>query len=300
MVAVYPLEAPAQRRASLRMITDGDRPAYDTESQQQRRAVVRTDMEAGETILATMGGNALGVYWHLCKRATDGECWPSLDDIAEATKLSRKHVTRILDDLEAGGWIERKRRTNRYGMATSTMYRIIVKSRTDGCDIDETRRGHGVDMDPSEMSHELVTNHIQTNNKPEDVNTPLPPETGGSDGRPKKPLPENGVAQQIVKAYCLVARLEQPANYRKAVGQAAALAKAGVRPEDIPELYEFVAGWAKSADLGLLLNQVDRWRSSKPRALTAEPLKRDSVDWSDPVQVEAYRRNAELQMLRQL
>jgi hypothetical protein len=65
-----------------------------------------------------------------------------LDDIAEATTLSRKHVTRMLDALEEGGWITRTRRTNNFKMATSTMYELPHLSRTYGCDITETSLGH--------------------------------------------------------------------------------------------------------------------------------------------------------------
>ena len=82
---------------------------------------------------------------------------------------------------------------------------------------------------------------------------------------PVTALPTNGTAQAIVAAYCEAAGIQRPAVYKKAVGQAALLAKAGVTAEDIPDLYRYVSGWADGADLGTLLGQVDKWRASKTR-----------------------------------
>jgi hypothetical protein len=77
-------------------------------------------------------------------------------------------------------------------------------------------------------------------------------------------LPENGTAQQIVKAYCEAAGIEKPAAYAKAVGQAQQLANAGVTPEDIPDAVTWCAGqeWLGGAvDLGTILSQADKWRA---------------------------------------
>jgi len=64
--------------------------------------------------------------------------------------------------------------------------------------------------------------------------------------------------------------LSRPANYGKAAGQAKRLHEAGVTAEDVPSLYGYVVSWAKSADLGTMLGQVDRWRQEQRRP-TAPP-----------------------------
>jgi len=122
-----------------------------------------TDTDAGDTVLATLGGTCFGIYWHLTRRANaERQCWPSLDTIAEANKLSRKHVTRCLDLLEEAGWIIRSKRTNGYGLATSTLYTVNDKPRTFACDQRGTSPRQALDTGASQMSHELDTNQTQT------------------------------------------------------------------------------------------------------------------------------------------
>lgn len=152
-----------QARGNLRVIGDDER----------REPFVQVVASAGETIMGTLGTAAFGVYWHLCKRANNGQCWPSLDDISEATKLSRMHVTRMLDLLEDGGWITRTKRTNAYGMATSTLYTIIEKPHESGCNIGFTS-----------VSHDELSDVTRTRTKPDtnqdpptgEITPPTPPE----------------------------------------------------------------------------------------------------------------------------
>lgn len=81
-----------------------------------------------------------------------------------------------------------------------------------------------------------------------------------------RPLPTNGAAQQIVKAFCEAVGIPQPGNYSKAVGQAQQLVKAGLTPEQVPE----IVGWlfsdsfwaAKGIDMGTVLSQYDKWRAA--------------------------------------
>ena len=57
---------------------------------------------------------------YLAERADDdGECWPSVDLIADETELGRRTVIRQIAALEAGGWLAviRSRRGNRYRLA---------------------------------------------------------------------------------------------------------------------------------------------------------------------------------------
>ena len=57
---------------------------------------------------------------YLAERANDeGECWPSVDLIADETELGRRTVIRQIAALEAGGFLAviRSRRGNRYRLA---------------------------------------------------------------------------------------------------------------------------------------------------------------------------------------
>lgn len=81
--------------------------------------------------------------------------------------------------------------------------------------------------------------------------------------KPKKPLPTNGPAQQIVAAYCAAAGIDEPASYKTAVGIAANIAKSGVTPDDIPSLYAASCWGDGTADLGKMLKSVDRWKQAK-------------------------------------
>jgi DNA-binding MarR family transcriptional regulator len=129
----------------LRVIRDEDTPLYDgiAPAQAMARGFTMMSNEVGETILCDLGASAFGVYWHLAKRSKNGQCWPSLDDIADATKMSRKNVTRMLDILENEGWITRTKRSNAYGMQRSTLYTLVEKPRTYACDRDGTEPGQG-------------------------------------------------------------------------------------------------------------------------------------------------------------
>ena len=101
---------------------------------------------------------------------------------------------------------------------------------------------------------------------------------GGRKTAPKaKPLPENGPAQQIVKAYCAAIGIERPVNYGKAVGQAKQLADAGITPMEIPQIVKWLQGqkWVDGAvDLGLVLNQADKWQAVKNKPA---PIRRHVV-----------------------
>lgn len=170
----------------LRLVLNEEAPAYDGQRKSASFVMIPTDV--GTTIMGTLGVSAFGVYWHLARRAKDGKCWPSLDDIAEGTMLSRKHVTRMLDALEEGGWVIRTRRTNNFKMATSTMYELPHLSRTYGCDITETSLGHDT---PRNVT---VTRSI-TRVEPDYREPPLSP-SGGTEKKPrtrgtKTPVPDD-------------------------------------------------------------------------------------------------------------
>ncbi|HXH56582.1 helix-turn-helix domain-containing protein [Iamia sp.] len=142
-------------------MSEEEQATYD--GQPVRRPFVMVDRAVGETILATLGGTCFGIWWHLLRRSKDGRCHPSLDDIAESCHLSRKHVTRCLDQLEEGGFITRKRRANSHNMSVNTEYQIAVTPNKRGCDIGVDI---GVDIGHVQMSHELEPNKITREGPP--------------------------------------------------------------------------------------------------------------------------------------
>lgn len=169
----------------VRAIADEEAPAYD--GQRKSASFVMIPTEVGATIMGTLGASAFGVYWHLARRSKDGKCWPSLDDIAEATTLSRKHVTRMLDALENDGWITRTRRSNNFKMATSTLYELPHLSRTYGCDMTETSLGHDT---PQNVTVTRVITRDELDNE-------IPPSFPPVGDAPKEPKPKVVQASRI-------------------------------------------------------------------------------------------------------
>lgn len=53
----------------------------------------------------------------------DGKCWPAISTIAHKARCGERWCRRVIDELEAEGWIERIQRP---GM--SSMYRVIIKA----------------------------------------------------------------------------------------------------------------------------------------------------------------------------
>ncbi len=255
----------------LRLLRDEDAPTYDPEPD-TARARERFSM-IPHAVYDTLSGDgyALAVYGVLVKHAgREGTCWPSVATICAAVGWSRKIVEPAIKRLIDAGLVTKERRQLN-GMDQSSAYRITAYERVVPTELAV------VPTAPMGSSQGTIGTFPQNDElepiELDNVKTPIVP---------KKPLPANGAAQQIVKAFCEAAGLEQPANYRKAVGQAAQIAKAGVTPEQIPDLYAFVVGWAGGADLGTLLNQIDRWRSSKkPSANGAMPPEIKRLPWDN-------------------
>lgn len=189
-------------RPHLRLIRDEEAPPYDGDPPPvQRGRVVIVPADVGETILGSLGTGPFGVYWHLAKRANaDAQCWPSLDDIAEACMVTRKHITRLLDQLERDGWVLRERRNNRFGMAASTLYTLPHLMKDTGERTAVTSSGHDLDMTPSKMSHEQDTNNTQRDN----VTPPLIP--------PKPKTAKRDRAEGFAEWYALYPRKAAPAD----------------------------------------------------------------------------------------
>ena len=84
----------------------------------------------------------------------------------------------------------------------------------------------------------------------------------------------------MVKAWCQIVGLEQPANYKRAVGAAQKIVDAGITAEDLPALYAYVSKWAGSADLPLLERQMDKWLASR-NAPKRGPADKPYWQWSE-------------------
>lgn len=100
----------------------------------------------------------------------------------------------------------------------------------------------------------------------------IPDTSIGAKTRSSKPMPVNGPAQVLVKAWADRSGGE-PVNYGKSVGQAAQLVKANVSEGELGELYDWFAAspfWQeKGFDLGTCVSQLEKFRQSKRIPKTA-------------------------------
>lgn len=243
-------------RPNLHVVREEDPPAYDAVPKHAPGFAV-----IPAAVFDTRNAHAIAVFAAISKHANkDGECWPSIETIGNLVGLSKPTIIKAVRVLEKAGVIQCERRSID-GMNSATLYRISP----------EVRRS--TTFTAQSTSFTQAVNVVYSGGKralpeqdsvelePVELVTPLPPK--GGEPRRAKPLPENGPAQKIVKAWCECAGVEQPIDYRKAVGSAQALAKGGITPEDIPDLYGFVSKWASGPDLALLRSQADKWRASK-------------------------------------
>lgn len=68
---------------------------------------------------------AVAVYTYLYDRADkNGECWPSVNTIADDIKLSPATVRRAIKDLKKARLIETKQRHRRSGENSSLLYKL--------------------------------------------------------------------------------------------------------------------------------------------------------------------------------
>ena len=237
-------------------------------------------------VLAIGNGYAISVYAAIAQHADrSGNAWPSLDRLAEMTGWSRPTIVKAVKMLEQSHVISKQTR-NVGGLKQSNKYTLIyhakaAKSRMEtslpssetsltfvgnevanvGNDVEPGRQPRLQEQEPENKNHKEPDGSLRRVN-------------GGKMQPSPKPLPENGPAQQIVKAFCHAVNIERPAAYRKAVGQAQQLANAGIQPTDIPVMVAWLRqqSWVNGAiDLGLILSQADKWQASRSQP---EPVKR--------------------------
>lgn len=240
--------------------------------------VVTANVDLIRTISGTLGYAAAGLYSVLdtyCN--SDKQAWPSEATLAETGRMSVKQVRRLLNELVATGWVLREPRRNQFGWANGYLYTLphhMTPSRKTG-DMDGTSPGQCT-------GHDISPNDPRGNTK---VDTKVSPSKN-----PPTPLPEHGPAQQIVKVWCEEVGLERPTDYRRAVGQAQHLVKAGLSPEDARDLIRWIRRqeWVTSSlDLGLMYKLADKWRTDpkrvaaapKPELTQADLRQKQYIDW---------------------
>lgn len=78
---------------------------------------------AFDTISSTLGATTAGVFMTIVRHAPDGICAGlSYADIADASRLSRRHVMRIVGGLVDAGWLELRPQVGRRGDASANVF----------------------------------------------------------------------------------------------------------------------------------------------------------------------------------
>jgi hypothetical protein len=209
-------------------------------------------------------------------------CRPSVDLIAWKAGYKPRNVIDIMRDLRHMGVLEVVREATQ---RRATEYHIHVDKAprkqtfqewqaANGRHVKSVRRGaisRDTKLNQGCNSTSLgVQSRVKETreNAPEPVNNPVTPPTGALTivTNDPKPAPQNGPAQKIMAAFCEALGIERLANYDKAGGQAKLLVKAGVTPEEMPQIVEWLSGqaWLKDGfDLGTVVNQIDKWQAYK-------------------------------------
>lgn len=205
-----------------------------------------------------------------------GTCWPSFQSLANRSDMSRRHVIRVMSELETLGLVkrieERPYKPTVYRLAVPTSDTHVTRS----SDTDSTSDRHVTsDADDTRVvtptslgsdTHVTTTSDIAMSPKPPIRTTSEPPvEPPVGAGAPKS-LPDNGPIQKIVKAWYERAGVE-PANYAKALGFAKQLHAARVTPRELSDMYDWYAAdpWRveRGFDLGTCVADIEKFRQSQ-------------------------------------
>lgn len=209
--------------------------------------------------------SALAVYTCLIRHAswTTYECFPSLDLISKEMRISRPTVVKAVKALKAAGLIAvRKERVP--GGFERSVYTLLDSPHV-------APSGQERNLTEGERNLQARSKNIDQPGKeslPEQE--PRERDASGDTKKNANDLPESGPAQQIVKAYCIAMQLPKPVNYGKTVGHAQKLADAGITPEEVPQIVEWLQGddyWvSRGIDLGTVMTQAEKWRGTRRRA----------------------------------
>lgn len=238
-----------------------------------------------------LGSSALAVYVVLERRAgKTGTCDPSYDTIAMAVKRSRRHVIEQIKALKDAGHIKVDRRKNAQTGNDSNLFTLPNHPSVIAFDPSENIAPPPSEIPanndqnpseniapPSEHPSEIFAPKVVTSIN-QDILFGDPPEQT----EPKKPLPLNGPAQKIVAWWCQRVGVDEPADYKKAVGQAQQLHKRGITTAgQADDLYAYcIERLEGGITLGGMVACLDGWKASKARPAVAKKSTYDP--WTTP------------------
>ncbi|MBS6101022.1 MAG: helix-turn-helix domain-containing protein [Actinomyces sp.] len=143
---------------------------------------------------------ARSVLMALSSRANEaGECWPSLDTIAQDAKVSKSTVQRAIKQLIECGYISKEKRTKR-GRTIAPKYRMLFDkagaasekpSDVEGSQSDHPGYSHrpprvvSQTMRGSQSDHRSIEREVDKGSKDKEVEPPISPK-GGEDAKPKR------------------------------------------------------------------------------------------------------------------
>jgi len=220
---------------------------------------------------AATGSDRL-VMLYIAERCNDdgGGAYPAVQTIADRCMLTPRSVQAAFKRLTAMGELEIQQGAGPRG---TNVYKIIL----DGLG-QMPSPGHEwgeVDNTPQRLHPRKDCTPPPAKIAP---NTSVEPSVVSSktnvllEPPPKKSSPTTA----IIDAFCRYVGIAKLANYPKAAAAAKKLAEADITPDEIPSLYEFVAGWAGAADLNMMLAQADKWRA-KQHAPVGKKAKRSEL-----------------------
>jgi len=118
----YPLSS----RPHLHVVGEEDRPTYDGEPVvRERRHMTVVDDDIVESVASTCGLSGLGLYTLLERRANkEGVAFGSYQAYADMSRMSRRQLMRVMDDLIAHGWVEKRPQNGRNGAQMSNAWHL--------------------------------------------------------------------------------------------------------------------------------------------------------------------------------
>ncbi len=116
-----------------------------------------------ETITETTAEKMVLVILADCHNAETGRCDPSHDFIAERSRMSRRNVIRIIEQLEKLGAITQNKRANGAGLKVTTHYSLACDITSHRCDKSSTKdvtNETPTDVTPCHINQELLNQEV--------------------------------------------------------------------------------------------------------------------------------------------
>lgn len=215
-------------------------------------------------VFAIGNGHAIAVYAALAKHADrEGVAWPSLDRLAEMTGWSRPTIVKAIKMLEAAQVI-RKTRRNTNGVHISNQYILLHHGKSANVQMETslltvetsfTRDGNDVAnvVNESAPRRKRRLQEQEPKNKTQDLSKPA--------------VKGNTPPHQIVNRFYELIGGSSPSP-SKDIGHGKSLHNAGITPDDLPAMIEWVKGdWTgkDGFDLSTLVRGITRWRTAQAK-----------------------------------